>query len=94
MSATDRIIRSIMRRASTPNVAAARLTKFVRKREQKAKAEVMLELIPVLEAAVTNAYLCQNDRGIGNEWDDEIKRAEDALERAAAYQEEGKVSSE
>ncbi len=52
---------------------------------EKARAEVFTSLIPVLEDAVSNAYLRRSDRGIGNEWDEVIARAEAALEQAEAY---------
>lgn len=52
--------------------------------ERAAANRVLLELLPVLEEAVANAYLCQQDRGVGDEWDDEIARAEAALARARA----------
>lgn len=52
--------------------------------ERAAEDSVLAELLPVLEDAVSNAYLCQNDRGVGDEWKDEIERAEAAVERARA----------
>ena len=61
------------------------LAEVERRAAEKARSDLMIELLPVLEDAVSNAYLCQNDRGIGDEWDDEIARAEAARDRAEAY---------
>lgn len=60
------------------------LAEVERAAAEKAHDALLIELLPVLKEAVSNAYLCQNDRGVGNDWVEEIKQAEAALERAEA----------